>query len=175
MQHFRRPLHPRSLPRLLALVAGLTFSGLAAEAEQHRSQLGVTASGHAASGFGMRIAPTGPGPQQAGSATCSPAGSVICNGFTGGCDAVGGGLSSTPEGGVRCTVTSVPDAPFHRNLTRLTLQARGDADRQGEVSTCESDGTPDGDTLCNAFGQACGNVGCGPSTNSDGTVTCACQ
>lgn len=115
------------------------------------------------------------GRQTAGSATCSPAGSTMCQKFTAGCDKVGGGLSSSPDGGVTCSVASTKVGGMKRTLRTSALQLRRGAGASGDDSTCESDGSADGNAICAGFGSACGTLGCGPSTNPDGSVGCSCQ
>lgn len=127
-------------------------------------------------GTSQKLAPNMPGRQTAGSATCTPANSTICTGFAGGCDAVNGGLSSSSEGGVTCSVAVGKTRETMVQVNRMVLSARRSGKASiAEVSTCESDGTSDGIAICGGFGQSCARVGCGPSTNPDGTVSCACN
>ena len=123
-------------------------------------------------GSGLAAEPAG---RKAGAATCTPSGSKICKGFEGGCDSVGGGLSSSPDGGVTCSVAKTKARGFARRLRadaqRLDAVSGSDL---SEVSTCRSDGSDDGDQICRGFAQACEKVGCGPSTEPDGGAACAC-
>ena len=127
-------------------------------------------------GTDQEIAPNPSGHQTAGSATCTPANSAICNAFKGGCDSVNGGLSSSPDGGVTCSVAVIKPRDNARQVEGMGLSGqRSGRAFAAEVSTCKSDGTPDGTAICTGFGQGCANLDCGPSTNPDGTVSCSCN
>jgi hypothetical protein len=106
--------------------------------------------------------------RRAGSATCTPAGSALCTAFETGCGFVGGGLSSSPDGGVTCSIAKSKAVGFLQRLKARSGSARA------EVSNCKSDGSKDGDAICSAFGTACSKLGCGPSSEPDGSVTCTC-
>lgn len=120
------------------------------------------------------IAVPQPGPQQAGAATCSPASSDMCIRFQSGCDAVGGGLSSSPDG-VTCSVSQASSAQLNRHFQSSSIRLQRGAGSADDVSTCTGDGSSDGAAMCSGFASACSTVGCGPSSNPDGTVSCACQ
>jgi hypothetical protein len=111
----------------------------------------------------------------AGSATCSPAGTALCTAFETACGLVGGGMSTSPDGAVSCTVAK---SKAHSLVTRHASEVMGLKARLGsarsEVATCHSDGSDDGDAICAGFGLACSKLGCGPSTEPDGGVTCTC-
>ena len=118
---------------------------------------------------------TPPKHTKAGSATCSPAGTALCSAFETACGLVGGGMSSSPDGGVTCSVAKSKAhglAARHVNEV-LRLRAHPTA-AQSEVATCRSDGSDDGNAICAGFGLGCIKLGCGPSSEPDGGVTCTC-
>jgi hypothetical protein len=84
-------------------------------------------------------------------------------------------MSTSPDGGVTCTVAKSKAhglAARHANEA-MGLKARlGSA--QSEVATCHSHGSDNGDAICAGFGLACSKLGCGPSTEPGGGVTCTC-
>jgi hypothetical protein len=108
--------------------------------------------------------------KKAGSATCTPAGTALCTAFETGCGFVGGGLSTSPDGGVTCSVAKTKAASF---AAAQGFKANSGS-AKAEVANCESDGTDDGNAICSGFGTACSKLGCGPSTEPDGSVTCTC-
>jgi len=118
-----------------------------------------------------------PRDRKAGSATCTPATTALCAAFETGCGFVGGGMSSTPDGGVTCSVSKTKTLGFVRRQAaeakRLSARS-GSGSARSEVATCQSDGSDDGNAICSGFGSACNKLGCGPSTEPDGGVTCSC-
>jgi len=106
-----------------------------------------------------------------GSATCT-GGHRLCNGFQGGCAAVKGGLSTNSDGSVTCTVATARRSSVVRNFTMATGRQRNQTDT--EPATCYSDGSEDGDQICEGFAAACDELKCGSSTESDGGLTCSC-
>src|SRR5215203_1125091 len=82
-----------------------------------------------------------PRDSKAGSATCTPATTALCAAFETGCGFVGGGMSSTPDGGVTCSVSKTKTLGFVRRQAaeakRLSARS-GSGSARSEVATCQS-------------------------------------
>ena len=85
---------------------------------------------------------TPPRHTKAGSATCSPAGTALCSAFETDCGVVGGGMSSSPDGGVTCSVAKSKARGLAARHVHKVLRLRAHPTAaQSEVATCHSDGS----------------------------------